>query len=120
MQAKSKIKLDRVAGGFLVFFLNIAARALSLLLRRNHDLSQTSVKTICVAKFAGLGSILCSGPLLSSIKETYPDANLVFITSQHNRELAECLPIIDVRLYVSESSIFSTLISSIAVLMRLW
>src|SRR5215471_7310074 len=120
MQAKSKIKLDRVVGGFLVFFLNLAARVLSLILRRSHDINETKVNTICVAKFAGLGSILCAGPLLGLIKLHYPGARLVFITSQHNAELLECMPVIDVRLYVSENSIFSTLISSIAVLMRLW
>src|SRR5262249_8460198 len=120
MKAKSKIKLDRVVGGFLVFFLNLAARALSLVLRRSHDLGQREVKTVCVAKFAGLGSILCAGPLLGLIKETYPGASLVFITSQLNAELLDCLPIIDVRLFVSESSLFSSLVSSVSVLMRLW
>jgi ADP-heptose:LPS heptosyltransferase len=120
MQAKSKIKLDRVVGGFLVFFLNLAARAISLVLRRSHEISQAQVKTICVAKFAGLGSILCAGPLLGLIKDTYPDARLVFITSQHNAELLECMPVIDVRLYVSEKTILATLVSSVAVLIRLW
>src|SRR5262245_52172431 len=120
MQAKSKIKLDRVVGGFLVFFLNLAARALSMVLRRRHVLSHSQIKTICVAKFAGLGSILCAGPLLGLIKETYPGARLVFITSHHNAELVQCLPIIDERLYVSESSILSTVVSSVTVLIRLW
>jgi ADP-heptose:LPS heptosyltransferase len=120
MQAKSKIKLDRVVGGFLVFFLNLTARAISLVLRRSHEINQAQVKTICVAKFAGLGSILCAGPLLGLIKETYPGARLVFITSQHNGEMLKCMPIIDERLYVSESSILSTLVSSLAVLIRLW
>jgi ADP-heptose:LPS heptosyltransferase len=120
MRAKSKIKLDRVVGGFLVFFLNLAARVLSLVLRRSHEIDRSQVKAICVAKFAGLGSILCAGPLLSQIKETYPGARLVFVTSQHNAELLDCLPIIDVRLYVSEKTILSTLMSSLAVLIRLW
>src|SRR5215471_6166450 len=113
MQAKSKIKLDRVVGGFLVFFLNLAARALSLILRRSHDINETEVKTICVAKFAGLGSILCAGPLLGLIKQTYPNARLVFITSHHNAQLLECMPVVDERLYVSESSFLSTMVSSV-------
>src|SRR5215831_8722052 len=120
MQAKSKIKLDRVVGGFLVFFLNLAARVLSLILRRSHDINETKVNTICVAKFAGLGSILCAGPLLGLIKLHYPGARLVFITSQHNAELLECMPVIDVRLYVSEKNLLSTILSSVSVLIRLW
>jgi ADP-heptose:LPS heptosyltransferase len=120
MQAKSKIKLDRVVGGFLVFFLNLGARVVSLVLGRSHEISQDQVKTICVAKFAGLGSILCAGPLLGLIKETYPNARLVFISSQHNAELLECMPVVDERLYVSETSLPATLVSSVAVLIRLW
>ena len=120
MQAKSKIKLDRVVGGFLVFFLNLVARVLSLILRRSHDINETKVNTICVAKFAGLGSILCAGPLLGLIKLHYPGARLVFITSQHNAELLECMPVIDVRLYVSEKNLLSTILSSVSVLIHLW
>ena len=120
MRSKTKIKLDRIVGGTLVFFLNLAARGLSLILRRNHELSPSQVKTICVAKFAGLGSILCGGPLLSQIKDSYPRASLVFITSRANAELIECLSIIDVRLYVSENSVLSILSSSIVALAQLW
>jgi ADP-heptose:LPS heptosyltransferase len=120
MQAYSKIKLDRTVGGAVALFLNISARILGFILRRNHVLDPSKIKVICVSKYAGLGSTLCSGPLLQSIKSSFPRAKLVFISSQNNAALLECMPVIDIRLYVSERSIISIVSSSLAVLCRLW
>jgi len=119
MQAHQKIKIDRLVGGPLAFFLNLAARFLGYLMRRDHQ-EPENPRIICVAKFTGLGSILAATPMLQALKDRYPNAIKVFISSRKNSPLLERLGCIDQRLYVSENSIGAIAATTLGLLWRLW
>jgi ADP-heptose:LPS heptosyltransferase len=119
MNSSNKIKIDRVVAGPLAFLLNFATRVLGFILRRDHRFPEAP-RVICVAKFVGLGSIIAAIPMLQAIKQRYPKALLVFISSRNNYQLLERINLIDQRLYVSETSLAELVTSTLALLYRLW
>lgn len=119
MNARQKITIDRLFGAPAAYILNVAARVLGCLLRRDHSFPKLP-RVICVAKFVGMGSILSSVPMLRSLRRQYPDAALVFITSRNNAPLLERMKLVDGCLYISESSLFAIAGTTLRVLFRLW
>jgi ADP-heptose:LPS heptosyltransferase len=119
MKSSNKIKIDRVVCGPLAFILDLVGRCFGFLLRRDHRFP-AAPRVICVAKFAGLGSIIAAIPMLQTVKQRYPKALLVFISSKNNYQLLERINLIDQRLYVSEASVFAIVASTLALLYRLW
>lgn len=119
MQIQNKIKIDRRFGGPLAYLMNLAARCLGWLMRRDHRFPERP-RVICVAKFSGLGSIVASLPMLRALKEKYPDAALVYLSSKNNAALLERINLLDKRLYVSESSLGAVIGSTLMLLWRLW
>lgn len=69
-------------------------------------------RTICLAKFAGLGSILNTVPLLCAARRRYPSARIVYLTFARHKELVQRLTPIDERLFIDERSIW-TLVHSL-------
>jgi len=63
LKTRTKIHVDRVVGQPLTFVLNVAARVLGKLLRRDHTLDPATVQTVVVSKFVGMGSIIQATPL---------------------------------------------------------
>jgi ADP-heptose:LPS heptosyltransferase len=78
------------------------------------------VQVICVAKYAGMGSILSTLPLLAALKARYPRAKLVFLSSNKNAPLLERVTTIDERVYVNEDSLPGVALSTLALCRRLW
>jgi hypothetical protein len=69
MKKKHKVIIDRFLGMALCFLLRIPTFFLEKFLRRNHEMPPNEQpKTIVVAKYLGIGSILQSTPMLKSIK----------------------------------------------------
>jgi ADP-heptose:LPS heptosyltransferase len=119
MLTQEKIKIDRLVGGPFAYLLNLATRVLGFLLKRDHRFPQ-SPGVICVAKFTGLGSIMAATPMLQALKDRYPKAIMVFISSRKNSPLLERLGCIDQRLYVSENSFGGIVGTTLGLLWRLW
>jgi ADP-heptose:LPS heptosyltransferase len=119
MKSGSKIKIDRIIAGPFAFLLNFATRCLGLIMRRDHQFPETP-RVIGVAKFAGLGSIIGAIPMLQALKQKYPKALLIFITSKNNAALLERINLIDKRIYVSEKSFITIFASTLALIFRLW
>lgn len=120
MHTKSKIKIDRIVGAPLCFLLNLAVHFIALIVRRSHEMPSTHIRVICIAKYAGMGSIVTAVPLFAALKSKYPYAKLLFISSQKNAALLTRLNLIDERLYVLEESFRSLFISTLALLWRVW
>jgi ADP-heptose:LPS heptosyltransferase len=120
MRAHTKIKIDRLIGGPLCWLLNLLARCAGTVLRRDHRIPPADVQVICVAKYAGMGSILSALPLVIALKDRYPHAKLVFISSSKNAALLERVTTIDERLYVAEDSLKAVALSTLALCLRLW
>lgn len=85
--------IDRFAGVPLCHLAGWWERLRSFFARRTH---RRNPRVILVSKFFGIGSILLTTPLLRTLKENFPDAKLVFLTFEDNRELVRRFPDVDV------------------------
>jgi ADP-heptose:LPS heptosyltransferase len=119
IRTRTKIVLDAVAGRTLVFILNVAARVLGRVLSIDHSLARPP-KTIVVCKFLGMGSIIQSTPLLQSLRRSYPDAKILYVTSAANRALLRQVEAVNEVLPVDDSSLVRLATSSWRLLRRLW
>ncbi|HRU59886.1 MAG: glycosyltransferase family 9 protein [Bacteroidia bacterium] len=119
IRTRTKVVLDAVAGRTLVFFLNLAARVLGRILSIDHALTRPP-KTIVVCKYLGMGSIIQATPLLQTLRKNFPDARLVFVTSQANRGLMKQVAAVHEVLTVNDSGLLPLASSSWKLLRRLW
>jgi len=116
---RTKILVDHTLGLIVVLVLKFAAKALSLILRRDHSIPQNP-RSIVVAKLVGLGSIVYSGILCRALKERYPSAKIIYITSRENEGLAKRLYGVDEVLCIEANSLFSIIKSGVGLVLRLW
>ncbi len=121
MNLRAKIVVNRVVGLPLARALNLLARILGRLLRRDHGSSPEKVKTIVVSKYVGMGSILQATPLIRALRATYPEATIIFVTGVTCRRLVERLEHIDRIITVDDRGLFRlgrTTLRTIAQLIR--
>jgi ADP-heptose:LPS heptosyltransferase len=119
MNMRSKVVIDRLIGLPLAWILNLAARVLGHILRRNHGISHQNVATIVVSKFVGMGSILQATPLLRSLRAGFPEAEIILVTSVSCRRLAERLDGIDRIITVDDRGIFPLVRTSLRTIAQL-
>lgn len=105
MTTQQKLLLDRVVGTPLAWAINLAARVLGVVLRRDHSAEPATVRRIVVQKILGLGSIIQATPLLAALREAFPQAEIVLLTAARNRALVERLPLVDRALYIGDGGI---------------
>lgn len=120
MNKQRKQLIDRIVGFLLVILLRVPAFVLETLLRRNHDLSSAPPpQRIVVAKYIGIGSILQALPMTKSLKEAFPNADIVFLSTKQNKELLSRYDFIDVVWFVDDESIYGLLKSCALLLPRM-
>jgi ADP-heptose:LPS heptosyltransferase/2-polyprenyl-3-methyl-5-hydroxy-6-metoxy-1,4-benzoquinol methylase len=119
VKTSRKIRLDRLVAQPMAVGLNLLARILGHLLRRDHSIDPQHVRTITVAKFVGMGSIVQAAPLLRALKRSFPGARLVFVTSAANRSLLEHLADVDEALFVDDRSPLAVVVSSLRTVLAL-
>jgi ADP-heptose:LPS heptosyltransferase len=119
LKLKSKILVDQIIGLPLVYTLNVLARVLGFLLRIDHSLDKP-IKVIAICKFVGLGSIIQATPLLQTLRKNYPDASMIFISNESNRDLLNHITEIDKVFTISDKGIFALLKSTTGLLLKLW
>ena len=119
MKLRSKILVDRLVGLPLAGVLNLAARGLGRLLHRDHTISRENVRTIVVSKYIGMGSILQATPLIRSLRATFPEAELIFVTGVTCRRLVERIEHIDRIITVDDRGIFRLARTSLRTIVQL-
>jgi len=80
-----------------------------------------NVRTIVIAKYLGMGSILQATPLIRSIRAAYPQSRLIFVTGNSCRRMVERIEYIDSIITVDDRSLFQvvrTSLRAIATLMH--
>ncbi|KPK97820.1 MAG: hypothetical protein AMJ95_07070 [Omnitrophica WOR_2 bacterium SM23_72] len=120
MKLRHKIVLDRFIGKPLAFLLNGVVWPLGKIARINHDDSVQNVKTIAVAKLLGMGSILRATPMVRALKERYPSAKFIFITTLKNKPLVESLDLMDECLCIRDTTLTFLLMDTLRLLFKLW
>jgi heptosyltransferase-2 len=121
MKTRNKIVVDRVIGLPIAWGLNLAARMLGRVMRRDHRMVTESVRTIVIAKYVGMGSIIQATPLVRSIRARFPQARIIFLTGRTCRSQVERLDGIDQIVTVDDRSILHVLrttLRTVALLIR--
>ena len=119
MKTRTKIILDDWIARLVVLLLNISARILGQLLRIDHRFKKNP-RRIVVCKFIGMGSIIQATPLLLSLRKSFPDAEITFLTSAGNHVLLSSIPAINNILTIDDKKISSVIGDTIKVLIDLW
>lgn len=119
INTRTKVLLDEWIGRIAVFGLNISARILGKFMRINHSLDMIPQR-IVVCKFLGMGSIIQATPLLQSLRKSFPNAQLCFVTSKGNVTLLNSVHVVNEVIPVDDSSVTALLSSTWKALRKLW
>ncbi len=93
--------IDRFAGIPLCW---LAGMWIALFRRKNRQKAIEKWNTILVMKFFGMGSILLSTPFLTALRRQFPEAQIIFLTFDTNRELLAKLSTPDIKLTIATNS----------------
>lgn len=104
MNTKSQLIIDQLVAKPIGFCLNFLVRIVGKILRINHQLDVEFSK-IVVCKFKGLGSIIQATPMLQSLREIYPNAEITFLSTKANLAFLTRIKVIDNIVTVDDSSI---------------
>ncbi|OFY67455.1 MAG: hypothetical protein A3H98_03285 [Bacteroidetes bacterium RIFCSPLOWO2_02_FULL_36_8] len=64
-------------------------------------------KTILICKFKGMGSIIQSTPLIKSLRNNFPNARLVYLSTSANKTLLDKIDILDEVLTLNDSTLLN-------------
>ncbi len=118
MDIKKQIFIDKYIAKPFAYSLNFFVRLLGKILRINHNLNR-EFKTIAICKFKGMGSIIQSTPMIDVIRNRFPDAEIIFISTETNRSFLEKIDWIDTIITVDDRNFFQFIRSNIQSLFRL-
>lgn len=120
MKTNVQVKTDRYLGWLLCVILRVFVRFLGVVLRINHRLDR-KFDRIVVCKFKGMGSIVQASALLKSLRDSFPDAEIVFVSSSANAGILNAYSSqINRKILVDDSGIFNLFKSSLGLLINLW
>lgn len=97
--------VDEKIGMFLCSFLGKMVQLKNLLAPSNREIKPEDVKKILCQKYFGMGSILNAIPLIRALREQYPNAKIIFLTLESNREIIRECKIADEVLTISLDSL---------------
>jgi len=118
MKVSKQITIDKIIVKPLVIILNVLVKVTGKILRLNHDLDKP-FNTIGVCKYKGMGSIIQATPLLQTLRDQYPQATIVFISTKQNSNILSLLPMIDKIVTLDDSSAFRLITSLPGFILRL-
>ena len=103
MKTSNKLWIDKFIVGRFARIINILVIILGKILRIDHTINR-EFKTIAVCKYKGMGSIIQSTPLLFSLRNKFPNAKLIYISSKENFHILNQISIIDEIILIDDSS----------------
>ena len=118
MNLKQQLVIDKTIVKFAVIALNVVVRVLGKLLRINHSLDE-DFKVFAICKFKGLGSIIQATPLIQTIRVNYPNAKIIFVTTESNRILVQAYPEIDEVITLNDKSASTLLFGFLPFIVKL-
>lgn len=119
MKTKSKVVLDEWIGRIVVYGLNFFARILGKILHIDHSFIKIPERVV-VCKFLGMGSIIQATPLIQTIRQSFPRAQIYFVTSKANEALLKKTLAVNDVWCVDDKNISSVLSSTWKLLRQLW
>lgn len=119
MTLRSKQLIDCWIGTPICLILNLIARFLGFVLRRDHAFTR-SPKVIVVSKYLGMGSVVNALPLVHALRKHYPSARIIFLATYEPLQLLRLCPDVDQIFVINDDKLLSLIWNSIGVLSRLW
>ncbi len=98
--------IDRYGGRLLAY-------PLALFSGKRNPLPEKNIRHIIVSKYFGIGSIALSTPLLQSLRQRFPDAQISFLTFPQNAPLLKMFPFIDQVVSVRNDSFFHLMVDTV-------
>lgn len=108
MKIATAIWIDKRVIATFVRCLNVFIILAGKILRIDHSLDK-DFKTIAISKYKGMGSILQSSALVKTLRAKYPDAKIIYISSNANLQLLKRIPEIDEVVCLDDRSFFCLL-----------
>lgn len=102
-----------------MYLVNITARILGFILRIDHSLDK-DFKTIVISKYVGLGSIIQATPLIQTLKQQFPSARIIFLSTSGNKALLDHIPEISETILIRDNYFLNVIGSSLGALRKLW
>jgi ADP-heptose:LPS heptosyltransferase len=118
MNLKTKLALDRFLGVVVGIPLNYLVRLMGKIMRFDHSLDR-EMKKIVVCKFKGMGSIIQATPLLKTLRNRYPNAEIIFVTSIENEKIVSKISCINGSYILNDRSFFKLIGSSFSLVRKL-
>jgi ADP-heptose:LPS heptosyltransferase len=112
LNTRSQLLIDKLVFRPLGWLLNVAVRIAGKILFINHDLNR-AFTTIAVCKFKGMGSIVQSTPMLAALRERYPKATIIYVSSIQNRDLLKHITVIDKSILLNDQQGVFKLVTSV-------
>ena len=118
MKTKTLLHIDNLIFKPIAFMMNFLVRLVGKILRIDHSLDK-KFKRIVVSKFKGIGSIIQATPMLQAMREQFPDAEIIFVSTKSNEHFLKKIEYIDTIITVDEKNIFKLLSSVFSSLFKL-
>lgn len=118
MKVKRQLFVDTIIVKPIAIMVNFLVRIVGKILRIDHSLD-VDFERIAICKFKGMGSIIQATPLIRTMREKFPEAELVFVSTKANKALLEQIGIIDRLVLIDDSSIFRLMSTSVFALFNL-
>ena len=119
MNLRLKLNIDHYVGGCLAWVLNVAARLVALVWRRDHTLRQAP-RTVLFLKFTGLGSIARAAFLLEAVRARFPNCRVAFASFPGCAGLLRMYPQLDEVVIVRDGGLFKLGFDSLRLIFWAW
>lgn len=103
MRTKQQIIIDEYIARPIAYLMNFLVRIIGKILSIDHNLDR-NFKRIVVCKFKGLGSIIQSTPMIAALRQRYPDAEIIFVSTTANEQFLRKIGTIDRIITVNDKS----------------
>lgn len=118
MRTKFQLNVDKYVARPLAWVLNYLVRLVGQILRLDHSLDK-DFKRIAVCKFKGMGSILQATPMLIALRNKFPNAEIIFVSTQSNKAILDRIDLIDHVVTVDDSGLWNLVRSNVRALSTL-
>ena len=119
MKFRTRLRVDDILGGFIVWVLNIAVRIAGKIFRRDHTFKKNP-RAILFLKFVGLGSIIRASFLIRESQRSFPRSRIYFCSFGEGAQLARLYQGVDRVLVIREKNIFLLCWDTLKTLSWLW
>jgi ADP-heptose:LPS heptosyltransferase len=106
LKTKQQLIIDKYIAKPIAFLLNFLVRIVGKMLSIDHSLDR-DFKRIVICKFKGLGSIIQSTPMIAALREKYPNAEIIFVSTQANEAFLKRIDLIDTILTLQDKNAFA-------------